>query len=303
MKKIGVIMGGISSEREVSLKSGKSVLEHIDRSKYEVKEIILDSKTDIFEKAKDIDFALLMLHGKFGEDGAIQSILETMDIPYSGCGPLASALCMDKNMCKKILKSADILTAPWTTVKSVSDIDYDLLDELGYPLFIKPNSGGSSVATFMIKDKSEVENAVKTVLKYDKEAMIESYIKGDEYTSFILNGEVFPTISIKTDNEFFDFEAKYSTDGSGATEEVVYLPEELQQKVNIASKNCWNAFNCDVYVRVDFIISNGIPYVLELNTLPGMTTTSLIPRSAAANGLSYSNLIDKIIEHSLNTSR
>ena len=179
MKKIGVIMGGISSEREVSLKSGKSVLEHIDRSKYEVKEIILDSKTDIFEKAKDIDFALLMLHGKFGEDGAIQSILETMDIPYSGCGPLASALCMDKNMCKKILKSADILTAPWTTVKSVSDIDYDLLDELGYPLFIKPNSGGSSVATFMIKDKSEVENAVKTVLKYDKEAMIESYIKGD----------------------------------------------------------------------------------------------------------------------------
>lgn len=303
MKKIGVIMGGISSEREISLRSGRSVIENIDRSKYEVVEIILDSKTDIFEKAKDIDFALLMLHGKFGEDGTVQSILEAMDIPYSGCGPLASALCMDKNMCKKILKSADILTAPWTTVKSVSSIDYDELDKLGYPLFIKPNSGGSSVATFMIKDKSEVENAVRTVLKYDKEAIIESYVKGEEFTSFILNGEVFPTISIKTDNEFFDFEAKYATDGSGAVEEVVYLEKELQEKINIASKKCWDVFNCEVYVRVDFIVSDGVPYVLELNTLPGMTTTSLIPRSAQANGISYSELVDKIIENSLNVKR
>ena len=304
MKKIGVIMGGISSEREVSLRSGKSVVENIDRSKYEVVEIVLDSKTDIFEKAKDIDFGLLMLHGKFGEDGTVQSILEAMDIPYSGCGPLASGLCMDKNMCKNVLKAAGILTAPWTTAKSVEDIDYDKIDALGYPVFIKPNSGGSSVATFMVKDKSEVENAVKTVLQYDKEAMIESYVKGEEYTSFVLNGEVFPTISIRTDNEFFDFEAKYSTDGSGAIEEVVYLPSELQEKLNTVSKQCWDAFNCEVYVRVDFIITEeGTPYVLELNTLPGMTTTSLIPQSAAAKGISYSELVDKIIEYSMNVDR
>lgn len=303
MKRIGVIMGGVSSEREISLKSGRSVLERIDRNKYEVVEIVLDSKTDIFEKAKDIDFALLMLHGKFGEDGTIQSILGSMDIPYSGCGPLASGVCMDKNMCKKVLKSTDILTAPWITAKSVESIDYDAIEKLGYPVFIKPNSGGSSVATFMVKDKSEVENAVRTVLEYDKEAIIESYIKGEEYTSFILNGEVFPTISIKTENEFFDFEAKYATDGSGAVEEVVYLPSELQEKINVASKKCWDAFNCEVYVRVDFIVSNGTPYVLELNTLPGMTPTSLIPRSAQANGISYEQLIDRIIEHSLDIER
>ncbi|WP_195939209.1 D-alanine--D-alanine ligase [Romboutsia sp. 1001713B170131_170501_G6] len=297
--KVGVIMGGVSSEREISLKSGRGILGSIDKNKYEVVEVILDSKQDIFEKAKGLDFALLALHGEFGEDGTVQAILEAMDIPYSGCGPLTSGLCMDKNMSKKILKEGNIPTAPWTTVKDLDKIDYEKIEEIGYPLFIKPNSGGSSVATFLIKDKSEIYDAVKEVLKYDKEAMIEKYIKGEEYTSFILNGEVFPTISIKTENEFFDYEAKYSQDGKGAKEEVVYLDKDLQEKVNEVSKKCWDAFNCRVYVRVDVIISEGVPYVLELNTLPGMTATSLIPQSAKARGIEYSELIDKIIEYSL----
>ncbi len=299
MMKVGVIMGGVSSEREISLKSGRGILGSIDKNKYEVVEVILDSKQDIFEKAKGLDFALLALHGEFGEDGTVQAILEAMDIPYSGCGPLTSGLCMDKNMSKKILKEGNIPTAPWTTVKDLDKIDYEKIEEIGYPLFIKPNSGGSSVATFLIKDKSEIYDAVKEVLKYDKEAMIEKYIKGEEYTSFILNGEVFPTISIKTENEFFDYEAKYSQDGKGAKEEVVYLDKDLQEKVNEVSKKCWDAFNCRVYVRVDVIISEGVPYVLELNTLPGMTATSLIPQSAKARGIEYSELIDKIIEYSL----
>lgn len=299
MKKVGVIMGGISSEREVSLKSGQGILDAIDKNKYEVVKVVLDSKQDIFEKAKGLDFALLALHGEFGEDGTIQAILEAMDIPYSGCGPLTSGLCMDKNICKKILKQENITTAPWTTVKNLENIDYEKIEKIGYPLFIKPNSGGSSVATFLIKDKSEVYDAVKKVLEHDKEAMIEKYIKGEEYTSFILNGEVFPTISIKTENEFFDYEAKYSQGDKAAKEEVVYLEKELQDKVNEISKKCWDAFNCRVYVRVDVIISEGTPYVLELNTLPGMTATSLIPQSAKAKGIEYSDLIDKIIEYSL----
>lgn len=301
--KVGVIMGGISTEREISLKSGRSVVENIDRSKYDVVEIVLDSKTDIFEKAKGLDFALLMLHGKFGEDGTIQSILEAMDIPYSGCGPLTSALCMDKNMCKKVLKSAGILTAPWTTAKSIEGIDYDKINEMGYPVFIKPNSGGSSVATFMVKSQEEVEPAVKAVLEVDKEAIIEGYIKGNELTSFILNGEVFPTIEISTDKEFFNFEAKYATDGSGAREEVVFLEEDLQNKINIASKQCWSALNCEGYARVDFIVQDGVPYVLEINTLPGMTTASLIPKSAKGKGMEYSELVDKLIEYSMNVRR
>ncbi len=299
MMKVGVIMGGISSEREVSLKSGRGILNNIDKTKYEVIEVILDSKEDIFTRAKGLDFALLALHGKFGEDGTIQAILDSMSIPYSGCDTLTSALCMDKNMTKKILKAEDIPTAPWTTVKSLEEINYDKIEKIGYPVFIKPNSGGSSVATFLIENKEEVYEAVRQGLLYDKEVMIEKYIKGEEYTSFVLNGYVFPTVSIKTDNKFFDYEAKYSTDGKGAKEEVVYLDADLQKKLNVISSKCWEAFNCRVYVRIDVIIVDDIPYVLELNTLPGMTPTSLIPQSARANGLEYSELIDKIIEYSL----
>jgi D-alanine-D-alanine ligase len=297
--KVAIIMGGISSEREVSLKSGEAVFNGIDKNKYEVVKVVLDDKKDIFTKiTDDIDFAFLALHGKFGEDGCVQSILEAMDIPYSGCGPLTSALCMDKNMTKKILRDSNLPTAPWTVVRKVEEINYEEIENIGYPVFIKPNCGGSSVATFLVKSKEEVLNAVKKGLEVDDCVMIEKYIKGGEYTSFILNGEVFPTISIKANSEFFDFESKYSQ--NGATEEVVYLEEKLQNEINEISKGCWTAFNCKAYVRVDVIISDGVPYVLELNTLPGMTQTSLIPRSAKAKGIEFGDLIEKIIEYSLN---
>lgn len=292
-------MGGISSEREISLKSGAGVFESLDREKYEPIKVVIDEKTDIITKIPDdVDFAFLALHGKFGEDGCVQSVLETRDIPYSGCGPLSSAMCMDKNISKKICKASGIPTADWITVKSIEEIDYDRIEEMGYPVFVKPNSGGSSVATFMIKEKAGIEDAVRQGLEVDTEVMIEQYLPGEECTSFILDGEVFPTVSIKSEQEFFDFEAKYSSD-NGAVEEVVYLEESLQNKLNEYSRMCWDAFNCRAYVRVDFIISNGVPYVLELNTLPGLTATSLIPRSAAAKGISYSQLLDKLISCSL----
>lgn len=299
MMKVAVIMGGISSERDVSLNSGREVYNNLDRNKYEVIKIVIDDKKDVFTKiTDDIDFAFIVLHGKFGEDGCIQSVLEAIDIPYSGCGPLTSGLCMDKNIAKTLLKQANLPTADWLVVKSVDEIDYNKIEEIGYPVFIKPNSGGSSVATFFVHSKEEVYEAVEKGLEVDSCVMIEKYIPGGEYTSFVLNGEVFPTISIKSPTEFFDYDAKYSS--NGAHEEVVYLEEELQNKINEISKTCWDIFNCKAYVRVDIIISNNVPYVLELNTLPGMTQTSLIPRSAKANGIDFSELLDKIIEYSLN---
>lgn len=298
--KIAILMGGISSEREISLKSGEGIYSSIDKEKYDVVKVIIDDKKDIFKKlTPDIDFAFLALHGKFGEDGCVQSILEAMDIPYSGCGPLSSGMCMDKNITKKLLRDSNIPTADWTVVKSIDQINYKKIDDIGYPVFIKPNSGGSSVATFLISSKEEVKNAVSEVLKVDEFAMIEKYIPGGEYTSFVLNREVFPTISIKSNSDFFDFTSKYSTT-NGAIEEVVYLEKELQDKINQISKTCWDIFNCKAYVRIDIIISNNTPYVLELNTLPGMTQTSLIPRSALAKKMEFSELIDKIIEYSLN---
>lgn len=296
--KIAVIMGGVSSEREVSLNSGNEVFNNLDRSKYEVSKVVINSTEDIFTKiSNDIDFAFIALHGKFGEDGCIQSILEAKNIPYSGCGPLSSGICMDKNITKKILKHSNLPTAEWIVTNSIDKINYNKIDSFGYPVFIKPNSGGSSVATFCVRSKEEVKNAVEKVLEVDEYAIIEKYIPGGEYTSFVLNGEVYPTISIKANSDFFDYTSKYND--NGAIEEVVYLEDKLQKEINRISEICWRIFYCKAYVRIDMIIHDGVPYVLELNTLPGLTKTSLIPRSAAAKGLNFSDLLDKIIEYSL----
>ncbi|WP_195244491.1 D-alanine--D-alanine ligase [Clostridium celatum] len=297
--RIGVIMGGVSTEREISLKSGEQVIKNLNKENYEdIIPIIINSKDEVIEKVKEIDFAFLALHGRFGEDGTIQGVLETMGIPYSGCGVLCSAICMNKALTKRIVSTIRVPTAPWFTVKSIDDINYEKINEFKYPVFIKPNNGGSSVATFLVKNKEEVENSVREGLKYDKEIIIEKYISGYEITSFILNGEVFPTVVIKANKgEFFDYTSKYNE--SRASEEIIFLEAELQKKVDEISKNVWNVLGCKSYARVDMIVSNNIPYMLEVNTLPGMTKSSLIPKSANARGLSFSELLDKIIEYSL----
>lgn len=297
--RIGVIMGGVSTEREISLKSGEQVIKNLNKENYEdIIPIIINSKDEVIEKVKEIDFAFLALHGRFGEDGTIQGVLETMGIPYSGCGVLCSAICMNKALTKRIVSTIRVPTAPWFTVKSIDDINYEKINEFKYPVFIKPNNGGSSVATFLVKNKEEVENSIREGLKHDKEIIIEKYISGYEITSFILNGEVFPTVVIKANKgEFFDYTSKYNE--SGASEEIIFLEAELQKKVDEISKSVWNVLGCKSYARVDMIVSNNIPYMLEVNTLPGMTKSSLIPKSANARGLSFSELLDKIIEYSL----
>lgn len=295
--KIGVIMGGISSEREISLKTGEEIAANLDKNKYEVKSIVIDKKEDIFEKVKDIDFALLALHGKFGEDGTVQSVLQTLNIPYSGCDALSSAVCMDKDMTKKILKYANIRTAAWVMAKDIENIDYEAVEALGYPVVVKPNNGGSSVATTIANNKDEVKASVIEALKYDKEVMIEEYIKGDEITCPVLNGDMFPVLAIKPKSSFFDYTSKYA-DG-GADEFVVKLNDDLHKEVEKMALDCWKELKCSVYARVDIMVKDGIPYVLEINTLPGMTKNSLFPKSAAGKNITFSQLLDFIIEYSI----
>ena len=302
--KVGIIMGGISSEREISLDSGESILQNIDTNKYDVVKIVIDKKDDIINKVKkeNIDFALLALHGQFGEDGTVQSVLQSLGIPYSGCGPLSSATCMDKDMTKNLLKAAGIRTAPWINLRDVSELNFDKIEELGYPVVIKPTHGGSSVATFIIKDKSEVLNAVNEGFKWDSEVMIEKFIKGEEITCPIFNNEMYPVLAIKPKSEFFDFESKYN-DG-GADEFIVTLDKKLHKEVEEMALLTYRVLKCSVYARVDMIVTeDSIPYVLEVNTLPGMTKNSLFPKSAAGINISYSQLIDNIIEESLKEKR
>ena len=277
--KVGVIMGGISSEREISLKSGKSIIENIDKNKYEVIPVVIDEKVDIINKVKDLDFALLALHGKFGEDGTVQSVLQTLDIPYSGCGPLTSALCMDKDLTKTVLEANGIRTARWLNVKSVEEIDYEAIENIGYPVFIKPTNGGSSVATFKIYDKEKVQEAVE-----------------------VFDNKLFPVIAIKPKSDFFDYTQKYSE--NGADEVLVELEEDLYKEVKEMALKTYKALKCEVYSRIDMIVNKGgTPYILEVNTLPGMTATSLFPKSAKGEGYSFSEFLDLIIETSLKVNR
>lgn len=300
--KVGVIMGGISTEREISLKSGNSVVESLNRNKFEVVPIIIDKKEDIIQKVKGIDFALLALHGAFGEDGTVQSVLQTLDIPYSGCGPLSSALCMDKDLTKKVLKANGIRTAEWLNVRSVEEIDYDKIEEMGYPVFVKPTNGGSSVATFKIYKKEEIENAVIEGLKWDREVMIEQFIEGDEITCPIMGEKLFPVIAIKPKSDFFDFTQKYASDG--AEEVVIELEENLHKEVEKMAFGTYKALKCEVYARIDMIITKeGVPYILEVNTLPGMTSASLFPKSANALGIEFPEFLEMIIDGSLKIKR
>ncbi|MPQ43188.1 D-alanine--D-alanine ligase [Clostridium tarantellae] len=299
--KVGVIMGGISSEREISLQSGKSVVENLDKNKYEIIPIVLNEKEDIIKKVKDIDFALLALHGKFGEDGNVQAVLQTLDIPYSGCGPLSSGLCMDKDMTKRILAWGGVRTAKWLTVTSIEEINYSKIQELGYPVFVKPNSGGSSVATTFVERKEEIEKAVKDALEYDNEVMVEEYIQGDEITCPILNNKMLPVLAIKPKGKFFDIESKYE-DG-GADEFIVKLNDDLHKEVEKMALDTYKLLKCSVYSRIDMLVKNNVPYVLEVNTLPGMTKNSLFPKSALGIDINFSELLDLIIKYSLEEKR
>lgn len=307
IKKIGVLMGGISSEREVSLRSGQAVYEHLcefykDDTSVEIVNVRLDCEADLIDKCKDLDFAFLALHGKFGEDGTVQSVLKTLKVPFSGCGSISSGLCMNKHLTKIVLKANGIRTAKWINVSSIEEIDYDAIEEMGYPVFIKPTNGGSSVATFKIYNKNDVENAVREGLKWDTEVMIEEFIKGDEITCPVFAGEMKPVIAIKPTTDFFDFAQKYA-DG-GAEEVVIELEKNLHKEVEEMALRTYNELKCDVYSRIDMIITEeGIPYVLEVNTLPGMTATSLFPKSMNAAGIDFISFINMIIEESLKIER
>lgn len=297
--KVGVIMGGVSSEKKVSIMTGEEMIAHLDKSKYEVVAIKLneDNTSELMEKMRDIDIALLALHGKFGEDGTIQGVLETMGVPYTGSGILSSSICMDKNISKKILRYEGIETPDWLYLSNINELQFDELDKMGYPLVVKPNSGGSSVGVKIVYDKNSLLTSVEEVFKWDSEIIIEKYIKGEEITCSILDGELLPIISIRHTAQFFDYKAKY--EDAATIEEIVELPPAIHERVTEAAKACYSALKCSVYARIDMMIKDGIPYVMEINTLPGMTKNSLLPKSASSAGITYTKLLDMIIETSL----
>ncbi|MNZ86339.1 D-alanine--D-alanine ligase [compost metagenome] len=259
---------------------------------------MITKREELIELAKGIDIALLALHGAYGEDGTVQGTLETMGIPYTGSGVLSSSICMDKDLSKKLMRCSGVNTADWLCWDSMKDYSQEAVERIGYPVMVKPCSGGSSIGMEKVSSSEELLSAVQKAFACDQSILIESYIQGQEITCSILNGEMLPVLGITSAHaEWFDYSAKYE-DG-GADERVIDLPAEVYERVRDAALTCYKALKCSVYARVDMLIKDGIPYVLEVNTLPGMTKASLLPKSAQAAGYTFSGLLDEIISLSL----
>ncbi|NEN83527.1 D-alanine--D-alanine ligase [Paenibacillus elgii] len=298
--KIGVIMGGISSEREVSLLTGQEMIHHLDRSRYEVVPIVIEQRADLIALVQQagIDLALLALHGQYGEDGTVQGALETLGIPYTGSGVLASSLGMNKQLSKMLLKAAGVHTPAGFCWQGMDDYDPQAVERLGYPVIVKPNTGGSSIGIRLVQNEKELLPAVQEACRLDQAILIEPYIQGTELTCPIVDGEVLPIIGIRSaHSEWFDYKAKY--EAGGAEEKVIQLPPVMEQRVREAALASYRLLQCKVYARVDMILCQDTPYVLEVNTLPGMTAGSLLPKSAAAAGITFTQLLDRIIASSL----
>jgi D-alanine-D-alanine ligase len=294
-KKIGVLYGGTSSEREISILSGKAVLKVLKKMNLDICGIDVDKNVIEKIKRERIDIAYIALHGPIGEDGTIQAMLEILGIPYTGCGVVASSVCMHKNISKSLFKCANISTPEWSVLKKFETLP----DIKHYPVVVKPVSCGSALGVTIVKNFKEFIKAAKKAFEYDQEIIIEQFIKGKEITVGVLDGKALPVIEIVPKGKFYDFKSKYQ---KGYSKHII--PAGISQKAYSTAQNyaekIYKFFKCRVVCRVDMIVDeNGKVWVLENNTIPGMTQTSLLPDASYVAGYNFESLVLKIIESSI----
>jgi len=326
---VALLLGGTSPEKEVSKSSSKSIMKALRDLGYKVKLINpaygLNQPKDeekFFEEKEytsisnrnyieiinstlfdNVDIVFIGLHGKWGEDGTVQSLLEMRGIKYTGSNVLTSSLAMDKCMAKIMFKHFDVSTPNWFIVNNYEQ-DYSLIQEkikkfFGYPCVIKPNDQGSTIGLTICRGDVEVEQAVKNALEFSNKALVEEYIAGREMTVAIIGQQALPVLEIKPLSGFYDYKSKYT---SGMTEYIVPadIPIKTAEHLQHQALLAFNSVGCKSYARVDFRLSKeNKSYCLEINTLPGMTSTSLVPKMAKAAGISFEELIDRIIKYSM----
>jgi D-alanine-D-alanine ligase len=294
-KKIGVLYGGLSAERSVSLKSGTAVHQALVAQGYHA--VAIDVGHDLTDalKSEQIDAAFIALHGRYGEDGCVQGLLELLQIPYTGSGVLASALAMHKLYSKQTFAANGILTAPFRCYRRGEAVRLAELP-FGLPLVVKPVQEGSSVGVSIVKEADQLAAALELAFRHDEEILVEQFIKGQEVQVGILDNRPIGAIEIVPKNEFYDFEAKY-TDGMAEHIFPARLDAALYEKVQQVGLAAHQSLGCRGYSRVDLLVTqDGDCYVLEVNTLPGMTSLSLFPEIAAKGaGLPFEKLVATII--------
>jgi D-alanine--D-alanine ligase len=289
-KKIAVLMGGPGEEKDVSLKSGEAIKKALNHNGYDVTSIILDAKLEkLVKELLSVDLVFLGLHGNIGENGTIQGFLDALGIIYTGSGPLSSAICMDKNISKIIAKNNGIMTPKWKLCDTVIDDA-----KMNYPVIVKPNGQGSTVGLRIAHNERELKPALEYAFNYDNSVLVEEYIKGRELTVMLIDGKAQPVCEIIPSHEFYDYECKYT---AGMSKYIcpAEIDDNISNYVKKISENLFDLLKCENYSRADFRMDDENKFwFLEMNTLPGMTDTSLAPISALAAGISFNELIDKI---------
>ena len=290
-KTIGVLLGGTSSEREISLKTGRAIYKALKEEGYKAVAIDVGKNIVADLKKNKIDLAFIALHGPLGEDGTIQGLLEVMGIPYTSSGVLASALAMDKEKTKEVFLAYKIPTPAWQVVKKGQNPKIQK-----FPVVVKPVRQGSAVGVSIIDKPSKLSQALRQSFRYDDKTMIEQYIAGIELTVGVLNNKALPVIRIIPQNKFYDFESKYAPGGSQHLIPAG-IPAAAEKKTRLLGLAAHQALGCRGATRVDMIMDKqGRLYVLEVNTIPGMTATSLLPDAAKAVGYSFNTLVLSILQ-------
>ncbi len=314
MKKIAVLEGGYSHEKIISLKSSETVFQNLDREKYLPIKVRIDdegwfafyndekvevNRSDFSFADIKFDFVFIMIHGTPGEDGKLQAYFDMIGMPYSTCSHLASTLTFNKFVCNQYLKNFGVRVANAMLLRKHETINAkQIVEKVGLPCFVKPADGGSSFGVTKVKQESEVEAAVQLALTHGTQAVIESFMLGREVTNGVYKGrngvKVLPITEIVTNNEFFDFDAKYKGESNEITP--ADLSAEIEQKVKSETKRIYEILDLDGICRADYILKDNEPYLIEINTVPGMSAESLIPQMAAYEGIALKDLLSEIIE-------
>lgn len=296
MKKIGVLMGGLSAERDISLQSGEAVYEALVQRGYDAVRLFVDRDIDRVLRQADVDMVFNALHGRYGEDGCIQGLLEILGIPYTGSGVMASSLAMHKVKAKELFRLHNLPTPPYYVLDREKFVALDEVHgAFGFPVIVKPSGEGSSVGVALARDLDELEQACEEAFRFDDAVLVERYIPGREVHVGVLNNQALGAIEVVPHNAIFDYQAKY-TPGHADFFLPPRMSPERSRGVLTQALRAHQALGCEGASRVEMIVSElGNEYVLEVNTLPGLTNQSLLPRIAAHAGRSFEGLIESIL--------
>lgn len=297
--RVAVLMGGIAAEREVSLRSGQAITQALQQAGVDAYALDVTRLEQLVEISQAYDRAFIALHGRWGEDGQVQAILQSLNMPFTGSQMAASALAMDKLRTKWLWRGAGLSTPDFVQVSQFQPLDLENFD-LTFPLIVKPCHEGSSIGMRKVYTLDELQQAVEFAQQYDSEVLIEQWVTGREFTVGVLNGQVLPTIELKTTHDFYDYSAKYQ---SNDTQYICpcELSEVLQAQIDQLVLRGFDVVGAKGWGRMDLLVDDdNQAWLIELNTVPGMTDHSLVPKAAKVMGLSFEELVVEILKTSLN---